>query len=84
MVSERWIGRFIIEYDAVDIEQFMLQAKEQRRSGRALLEEDAIKRAAKAYRGLKKKTVHINGDRNGRAIFATSTFHERTPETLDV
>lgn len=83
MVSERWIGRFIIEYDDVDIENFTIEAKKTGKSGRTLLEADAIARAAKAYRGLKKKTIHINGDRNARAIFATSTFNERSTEAFD-
>lgn len=79
----RWIGRFIVEYDEVDIEQFSIEAKAQHRTMRSVLETDAIKHAAKAFRGLKKKTVNINGDKNARVIFATSVAGSRSQEVDD-
>lgn len=75
MAIERWVGRFFVEYDEVDIEQFEIEARSKKCTLRSVLEKDAIARAAKAYRGLRKKTVVLHGDRNARAIFATSIFH---------
>lgn len=74
MATERWVGRFIVEYDEVDIEQFEIEAKSKRSTLRSVLEKDAIARAAKAYRGLRKKTIALHGDMNARAIFATGIF----------
>ena len=71
MPSERWQGRFIVEYDEVDVEQLNMQAAAEKQPMRKLLEADARKRAAKAYSKLVIRTVNISGERSARVIFTT-------------
>ena len=72
MPSELWRGRFIIEYDDVDIEQFEMQAARENISLRKAIEVDSMQRAGRAYRHLKMRTVNILGNSHARVTFVTS------------
>lgn len=71
MPNERWQGRFIVEYDDVDLEQMSMQAAAERQPMKKLLVEDARKRAAKSYSKLSMRTVSVSGERSARVIFTT-------------
>lgn len=77
MAKERWSGRFIVEYDDVDLENLLYKSAQERRSLRHALEADAKERARKASEFLRMKTISLNGDRSARVIFTTEAADQK-------
>lgn len=71
MAEEQWVGRFIVKYDEVDVENLKFEAQQKNKPYLSVLRADAEKRAEKAFKGLHLRTINAQGERNARVIFTT-------------